>query len=308
VAATASACPACGRTESTQTPPATGFDTVVGQRRFTHPPYSVRHCRGCGLFYKSHRLDDGELRDYYAALPFESFESGHLMPPDRLLVEAQRLLPEGSRILDYGCGVGRSLRHSVARHACYGVEPNERAAAVAASSGITMVAEDSLDERPGTFDMIVMSDVYEHLAQPVRAIRRLHRLLVPGGRLVIITGLADGARPPELIAEHWYFRVAGHMHMASHGHLAWLARECGMDLERETRLTHYDPRPIADLGQRIRAWAYERTHVEPQAAAARIIRAIPVLRRAALWNNAPMQTCLEDHVYATFRKRECAPG
>src|SRR5258706_8614225 len=211
------ACPACGATEADDSRPASGFEFLAGGRAFRHPPYSVRQCTTCGLYFKSARISDGDLGDYYAHLQHESFETAGLMPPDRLIVRAEASLPEGSRILDFGCGAGRSLAHLVSRHACYGVEPNARAAAVARSRGITIVSDAELDAGyGGFFDMIVLSDVYEHLPRPVDTILRMRSCLKPGGKLVLVTGLGDAVRPPPLLAEFWYFLAPGHLQLVSH--------------------------------------------------------------------------------------------
>src|SRR5260221_215150 len=67
------ACPACGATEADDSRPASGFEFLAGGRAFRHPPYSVRQCTTCGLYFKSARISDWDLGDYYAHLEHESF-------------------------------------------------------------------------------------------------------------------------------------------------------------------------------------------------------------------------------------------
>lgn len=286
-------------------PAASGFEVVVGGRTMRHPPYRVRKCNVCGLHYKSDRLNDEQLGDYYSQLEYESFESDTLMPPDKLIVDAQAGLPPGSRILDFGCGVGRTLARSVAERKCFGVEPNARAAAVASQRGITVIADSELDASyAGFFDMVVLSDVYEHLPHPMDTLLRLRRCLKPGGTLLLVTGFADGVNPRELLSEHWYFRVPGHLHMAGSRHLEWIATQGRLRLGRQVALCHYRPSFVQDLMQRARLWAYAATRLSPAGMQARMVRALPVLKRAALWNNAPVMTCAKDHVFASFIKTE----
>lgn len=282
---------------------ARGFRTSAGGREFVHPPYHVCQCVACGVYRKTARVGDAELERYYELLDFETFENAALMPPDRLVVAAARTLPAGSRILDYGCGVGRSLAPSTDRHQCFGVEPNGRAAALAASRGITLVDAAALEGAfAGSFDLVVASDVYEHLPRPAATVRRLAACLKPGGSLILVTGFADGVRPRELLAEFWYFRIVGHLHMVSERHLRWLAAEARLALESHRTLSHYDPSPLRDLLQRFRLWAYATTHLAPSGTLARLVARLPVVGRAALWSNAPMHSGGADHVFAVFRK------
>jgi SAM-dependent methyltransferase len=304
--ATPQSCPVCDASNPAPSGRvATPFAMLAGAKEFRHPAYSIQRCGTCGVHFKSARLSDAELSEYYAALAYESFESDALLPPDRLIVQAAQKLPAGSRILDYGCGVGRSLAPSAKRHACFGVEPNERAAAVARSRGITILPDADLEPgRAAAFDLIVMSDVYEHLPRPLETVRRLAACLAPGGRLVVVTGLADAVQPPQLLPEFWYFRVPGHLHMVSRAHLEWLAARTGLALEERVELCHYEADFVRDMLQRIKLWAYATTHLAPASFKAGLVRALPVLGRAAGWTNAPMLSCGKDHVFASFKKTE----
>jgi hypothetical protein len=158
------ACPACQGTAATQVGrPATGFDTAINGRLFRQPPYVVRHCDACGLYFKSATLSAVELSAYYAMLDSAPFEYDGQFPTDRLLLERLAALPERSEVLDFGCSSGRILKSQVARLRCVGVEPNEPAAAVARSRGIAITSETELWRSPQTFDAILLTDVYEHL-------------------------------------------------------------------------------------------------------------------------------------------------
>ena len=299
-------CPACGTRASVSVGGrGAGFSFKAGDRVFEHPSYGIYRCATCDLHFKSDRVDDAELGAYYAHLEFESFESEALMPPDRLIVAEAATIPAGRRILDFGCGVGRSLAASVGRLDCFGVEPNARAAEVARARGIHIITEGALHAGgAGEFDMIVMSDVYEHMTRPREEILGLARCLPPGGRMVLVTGAIDYVQPAELLPEFWYFRAPGHLHMASQRHLEWLAGSTGLALERTQFLSHYDGNPVRDTLQGIKLWAYARTHLEPHGAAATLVRAIPVIRRAATWGNAPAWTGGRDHVFAVLAKTE----
>ncbi|TRX23710.1 class I SAM-dependent methyltransferase [Flavobacterium franklandianum] len=95
------------------------------------------------------------------------------------------LQPQKGRILDIGAGTGDFL--SVAKNAGWetiGVEPSDRAKAIAKSKGVSFVEETSeLDSH--SFDVISMWHVLEHVPDLDKQIKELKRLLKPTGTLII---------------------------------------------------------------------------------------------------------------------------
>jgi methionine biosynthesis protein MetW len=97
------------------------------------------------------------------------------------LLEAIVLRKNASaRVLDVGCGAGANARALKAKHRdvhLQGVEPNRRAAELAAAAGIDVfhgVLEEWLAAKPtAAFDAVVLSDVLEHTADPVKCLRDL---------------------------------------------------------------------------------------------------------------------------------------
>jgi SAM-dependent methyltransferase len=109
--------------------------------------------------------------------------SGRIM---RDLVE-----PHGqNRLLDIGCGGGELMaQHYELGWHVSGIEPNSRAAALGRSRGLEVhhgtVFDAPLDGRE--FDVILMSQVIEHLPDPVEALRRAARWLGAGGKIILTT-------------------------------------------------------------------------------------------------------------------------
>ena len=295
------ACPACGAAN----PPSVGtagraFGTVIGTRNFIQPEYAVRDCRSCGLLFKSVVLSAAELDSYYRDLDAAIFEHDGSYPTDQILRKRLRRLPAGARVLDFGCSTGRLLRDLTTRLSCSGVEPNHAAAAMARQRGIEIVAPESLT---GSFDAILLADVYEHLSHPVPVIELLVPRLAPGGWLAIVTGDADAATPRQRVAEFWYFRMPGHLLMASERHFSWLARRTGLELEAIHRCSHYSVPASERLVQCVRAYIYDRFRDAPSSIATRVMRLIPRVRSAERWETAPAVTYRNDHLVAIFRRR-----
>lgn len=301
-------CPACDGSEwTTVGGPASAFCENVAGHTFHQPPYAIRRCDQCDLYFKSRTLPLEQLRAYYGRLDSATFDVSADFPTDRHLGAHLDRLRTGSRVLDFGCSTGRILKPHSTRLRCLGVEPNGHAAAVASQRGIQIVPEDQLPvvAQEG-FDAIILCDVYEHLPRPVALVATLAKLLKPGGWLAVVTGNADAVRPRDRLAESWYFRVVGHLHMLSERHASWLGRRLGMELEVLHRCSHYR----TPLGQRMRQFIqgllYDQFHRSPRRGAAAVLRRIPRLRDAERWSTAPALTYRRDHVVAIFRSTAVA--
>ncbi|MBP6759381.1 MAG: class I SAM-dependent methyltransferase [Flavobacterium sp.] len=95
------------------------------------------------------------------------------------------LQPNKGKILDIGAGTGDFL--SVVKNDGWeimGVEPSDRAKAIAKNKGISFVEETSELENQ-SFDVISMWHVLEHVPDLDKQIKELKRLLKPTGTLII---------------------------------------------------------------------------------------------------------------------------
>ncbi len=91
------------------------------------------------------------------------------------------------RLLDIGCNEGRGLQFY--RHNGFmaeGLELNEIAAGIARSQGFAVHTQ-TLDEfRPvDAYDVAVLSNVLEHVSDPIDMLRNVKRILKPGGQIWI---------------------------------------------------------------------------------------------------------------------------
>lgn len=303
-------CPACSGLGAVEVGgPALAFTESGAGGRFVQPDYSVRRCSVCDLYFKSRTLPPSELGAYYAQLSCEIYEAGEAFPTERYLRHWLDQLPDGSRVLDFGCSTGRTLAGVSSRLACVGVEVNEVAAKVARARGIRIVREAELSaEGNPEFAAIVLSDVYEHLPRPAELVGTLASWLAPEGWLAIVTGNADAVRPRARFAEFWYFRSVGHLHMASEAHIHWLASRVGLRVAAVHFCSHYQ----TPLASRARQWAqglaYNQFRDEPSGLATSALRLVPGLNRAERWPTAPALTYSKDHLVAIFRRPSITEG
>jgi SAM-dependent methyltransferase len=166
--------------------------------------------------------------------------------------QAAAVLP-GSRVLD--AGAGRAPYRDLFRHCDYktqdfGKEPGTVGdyTALDYQSDITAIpAPDA------SFDVIVCTEVLEHVPDPRAALLEFRRLLVPGGRLVLTAPLGSQLhqRPYHFyggLTPHWYehFLPAAGFRIASlernHGFFSFF----GQEAQRFSALI--DPRNTGRLG------------------------------------------------------------
>jgi 2-polyprenyl-3-methyl-5-hydroxy-6-metoxy-1,4-benzoquinol methylase len=98
-------------------------------------------------------------------------------------------VPEGARVLDVGCGAGLLLRELRARRraAVTGLDFSRWACERLRAEGFDAV-ESALPHIPfpdGAFDVVVATEVLEHLDHPERTLAQMARVAKPGGTLMV---------------------------------------------------------------------------------------------------------------------------
>jgi SAM-dependent methyltransferase len=97
-------------------------------------------------------------------------------------------VPQSPRILDAGCGTGRNLVEFAHLGEAEGVDASDEAVEFCRRRGLSGVRRAALEELPfddGRFDLMLATDVIEHLDDPRRALAELRRVAAPGARLVL---------------------------------------------------------------------------------------------------------------------------
>lgn len=187
------------------------FSVAVGQAVF-----GIVRCRHCGLVYLNPRPSPATAMEYYppdygahSPLPGKlsfrerikllALERDKQHGIKRLIIRQLgnlvalwvgldvRYIP-GGRLLDIGCGNGRSVRlYQLAGWDAWGVEPNEAAARYAQAAGLQVFVGTLEQMRfPSEhFDIVTMYQVLEHVANPKELLSEVYRILKPGGQLLI---------------------------------------------------------------------------------------------------------------------------
>jgi SAM-dependent methyltransferase len=171
--------------------------------RFGAPgAYDILRCSNCGLEQTWPRPPAWELRELY-----EIFYNAGVEPGSAYQSLRERFLASGwyrlwlhwdgdmsfhlrrglGRLLDLGCNEGRGLSlYARNGFTAEGLEINARAAAQARQRGFS-VFTGTLEEftPPAPYEVVVLSNVLEHAADPVAMLSQVRRLLRPGGQVWI---------------------------------------------------------------------------------------------------------------------------
>ena len=165
----------------------------------TQEPFKILECKDCGLLYTSPRPNKEEIGKYYKSDEYYSHQENKegFIPKVYEKVKSvnlrskYKMATEGlatGKILDIGCGVGDFL-HTMEQQGweCTGVEPSEDAKAIAKKriKAQLLSSEEQEHLQEGSFDVITMWHVLEHVDALRWQIQQLYRLCKPGGRIVI---------------------------------------------------------------------------------------------------------------------------
>jgi 2-polyprenyl-3-methyl-5-hydroxy-6-metoxy-1,4-benzoquinol methylase len=264
-----------------------------GAYRITHSPRelvrAIVRCRECGLGTLPSCWRDraavayaqGEDPSYVRTAPERIANAHHLL----------HLVPSGGRLLDVGCACGFLL--VAARERGFdvrGVEPSAWATAYARREFGLDVWHGSLEEaplEPASFDVVVLADAIEHLSDPRAALKKLYRLLKPGGRLLLLTPDA-GSLMARLAGVHWWGLLDDHYHYFDRRTLRRLLEDEGFTVERVTALGREFP---------LQHWVYKLSQYSP-----RLHRAVEVLLRATRLDRLRITINLGDQMACLAQK------
>jgi SAM-dependent methyltransferase len=243
-------CPLCG---------GTGFEHVF---RYSEPPVrentfelgeqtylrDIERCTTCGHFLNRHELDLTELYSgaymdsaYADDRLAQTFERIMALPPERSdnRARVERVVAEcggSGTVLDVGSGLGvfpAGMKEAGWRVTA--LDPDPRAVAHAREQvGVNGVQADFMEaDDLGSFDLVTLNKVLEHVEDPVAMLARTHAVLAESGTVYI--ELPDGEASARFGLEREEFYIE-HIHVFSMASMCLLAQNAGFLVRTAWRL------------------------------------------------------------------------
>jgi len=205
----------------------------------------LRRCTECGqltnpcseaLYWESMK----EFDDPKGTWPTGKSAERLLRHTKQIVTRIERFLDKRAgevRLLDVGCSSGAFVSAARSRGIdAEGVEPASAPAKTALDSGLK-VYQGSLEEvnlPSASYDVITLFEVLEHLKDPLSLLKECHRVLIPGGLLVVRTGNTE-SWSAQSQKERWeYFSIeahGGHISFFNPTSMGKLAERSGFTIE-----------------------------------------------------------------------------
>lgn len=150
-------------------------------------------CSTCGLIFLKGKISRDDVEALYKTDAYQRFESQHRLHLREAVfqksLEEIEKVKKPSRLLDVGCGNGLFL-NLARKHGweTYGVELSPTACEQAKNGLHLNVVCGELQEArfpDGSFDVVTLYNVLDHLPSPLDELLEIHRILKGGGLLVL---------------------------------------------------------------------------------------------------------------------------
>ncbi len=199
---------------------------------------NIVKCGSCGLTFLSPFPDEEAIKklyseDYYLAWGIQEPKNLELvrsikMATFRRELEHLRKYVGSGKILDIGCAMGFFLE--AARESnwdVYGVELSTYAAKIAQQTLGQKIYNGALEAakfEDGFFEVVVMSDLLEHVTDPASFLTEVMRIIKPGGLLMIVTPNLESLSA-KIMRRHWNHFNQEHLYYFSPGTISRFLKE-----------------------------------------------------------------------------------
>ncbi len=225
---------------------------LVGDYHITTGYVENVWCGRCGVGWNQLQMSEAELAAFYAGYTKKtgSAEEDDLLfstptaeaetlTSSQAAFLAEHVEARAGRVLDIGCGKGaflRALKARLPQWQCAGVEPSREEAALARQDGAIEVYEGMFGTvalEPGSFDLVSIMHVLEHVRRPAETLDQIRSVLKPGGLLFIeVPNTSDLNMFYDLL-------LFEHLYHFTPETLAWLLARQGFDVVAHQRSTSY---------------------------------------------------------------------
>ena len=195
-------------------------------------------CGQCGLGWQHPLPTPEEIKSYYRSLPPYVIQGEKEKKEGfrRRIHQLAKLMPERGKLLDVGSGLGHFL-HMAQQDGwdVEGIEPQTSAATYCQEKfgiepHIGNIEESEFD--PGSFDVVTLWDVLEHVHHPSHFLTYCIRLIAPGGLIVIAIPNSSGW-PARLFKGRWRYVMFTHLNYYTRAVIEKQLADNNIQIEKE---------------------------------------------------------------------------
>jgi SAM-dependent methyltransferase len=266
-------------------------------------------CQSCGLGFRHPTLSEASLQRMYALMPTERWQyaADNVAWTIAQTWLLRRYAPtDGIRVLDIGAFDGAFLKLLPSEWDRNAIEPSAAARRTLEQSMIRCVAEfltAPSESQAGSFDVVTMFDVFEHLPSPAESLAQALAYLKPGGHLLISTGNCAHWTWRLLGGDHWYCEPLQHIRFGSPKFVSLQAKRCGAKLLQSRSHSHRKRRLVELAKESFETVAFatlrDRSWWLPLIKLALKCPGITYVRHKT---TAPYAPALSDHLFAIFQR------
>ncbi len=193
-------------------------------------------CLDCEMIYESPRYDaETIVRGYMASNEAEHDSQYHMRVHSffrALEKQAKRIPPSGSKVLDIGTAGGAFLDAAKKYgYDAYGMEPSADLVERGKARGLQL-EQGTIESHGfefGSFDMVCMWDVIEHLPDPKHALLEIKKLLKPNG--VLLINFPDiGTWQAKIAGKKFWWILSVHLHHFTRKSVADICQRTGFEV------------------------------------------------------------------------------
>jgi 2-polyprenyl-3-methyl-5-hydroxy-6-metoxy-1,4-benzoquinol methylase len=150
-------------------------------------------CRVCGFVFSRLAPTAEDYERVYGAYNYSGEDAARTelnIQKERSIVNGLMRYRSTGLVLDIAAGAGRFLERFAERgFSCHATEFSEPMCQFLEDKGIRTFRGGLFPEgaEPGSYDIVVFTEIIEHINNPIPVLHNIHRLLRPGGALYITT-------------------------------------------------------------------------------------------------------------------------
>jgi len=219
---------------------------VVKDHSVSKESFNIMVCDNCNFHFTNPRPSEDEIGKYYDSEEYIS-HTDQANSPINLLYKIARQYALRSkkklinsvakdkkgRILDYGCGTGYFLETMKSDDwKTYGIEPNDKARAIATQKVKVKRSIDELDLKNKKFDIITLWHVLEHIHDLNSTIKSLKTILKEKGKIIIAVPNIESYEE-SIFGEEWAaYDVPRHLYHFSQETMKTLMLKHGLKIKK----------------------------------------------------------------------------